>query len=134
MTALHPSIQLEVARKLARRKNIIQKGFTLVELLVTVAILGTLSAIALPAFFEYQKEAVASQNNTEAMAKARDCVAQMGSPSKQAALKAASVAVNTCTDEGGTFTANNDSTKANQAEASASSDGEVKLDTPSVPL
>jgi type IV pilus assembly protein PilA len=54
----------------------IQKGFTLIELMIVVAIIGILAAIALPAYQDYTNRAKASEI-VLAASSARTCVTEI---------------------------------------------------------
>ena len=77
MTSLNPSLRLALLQKAKGKKNIFQKGFTLVELMVVVAIVGILSAVALPSFL-----------NQTAKAKATECAQKAGNIMSQVAAEA----------------------------------------------
>lgn len=56
-------------------KRTMQKGFTLIELMIVVAIIGILAAVALPAYQDYTKRAKASEIILAASS-ARTCVTE----------------------------------------------------------
>ena len=57
-------------------KRNLQKGFTLIELMIVVAIIGILAAVALPAYQDYTKRAKASEI-VLAASSARTCVTEI---------------------------------------------------------
>ena len=61
MTSLNPSLRLALLQKAKGKKNILQKGFTLVELMVVIVIVGILSAVALPNFLSQTSKAQATE-------------------------------------------------------------------------
>ena len=64
--------QLELLRKLRQRKGL-AKGFTLVELMIVVAIVGILSAVAIPQFLGTRSAAAAGAAIGEKVGFAKEC-------------------------------------------------------------
>jgi len=76
MSTLNSRLQLALISR-GKRQNIFQKGFTLVELMIVVVIVGILSAVALPSFL-----------NQTVKAKATECTTKFGAMFSQIAAEA----------------------------------------------
>ena len=72
MSTLNSRLQLSILNR-KKSHNLIQKGFTLVELMIVIVVVGILSAVALPQFLGVRDRAELGSNIGAQVGLAKEC-------------------------------------------------------------
>ena len=70
---MNTATQLQLLQQLRKRQGLLKQGFTLVELMIVVAIIGLLSAVALPQFLSTRDRAEAKAKVGELVGLSKEC-------------------------------------------------------------